>query len=77
MRSSSAAQDWRTRPPSDLPLEGDDFEGRPHPTEFRFLNLPSGEVLERNCHLGQRTRIDFATNVEDNYFDRAILPGVA
>ena len=56
--------------------EGDDFEGRTHPTEFRFLKLPYGEVLERNCYLGQRTRIDFATDVEDNYFDRAILPGV-
>ena len=55
--------------------EGDDFDGRPHPTEFRFLNLPYGELLERNCHLGQRTRIDFATDVEDDYFDRAILPG--
>ena len=56
-------------------LEGDDFRGRTHPTEFRFLNLPYGKMLERNCHLGQRIRIDFATNVEDNYFDRAILPG--
>ena len=55
--------------------EGGDFEGRPHPTEFRFLRLPYGEVFERNCHVGQRTRIDFATDVEDNYFDRAIIPG--
>ena len=55
--------------------QGDNFEGQPHPTEFRFLKLPYGEVLERNCHLGQRTRIDFATDVEDDYFDRAILPG--
>ena len=55
--------------------QGDDFEGQPHPTEFRFLNLPYAEVLERNCHLGQRTRIDFATDVEDDYFDRAVLPG--
>ena len=53
---------------------GDEFEGRPHPTEFRFLKLPYGRELERNCHIGQRTRIDFATDVEDNYFDRAILP---
>ena len=55
--------------------EGDDFESKPHPTEFRFLNLPYGEVLRRNCHVGQRTRIDFATDVENGYFDRAILPG--
>ncbi len=55
--------------------EGDEFEGRPHPTEFRFLNLQRGEVLDRSCHIGQRTRIDFATDVEDSYFDRAILPG--
>ncbi len=55
--------------------EGDEFKGRPHPKEFRFLKLPYGEVLKRNCHIGQRTRIDFATDVEDDYFDRAILPG--
>ncbi len=55
--------------------QGNNFEGQPHPTEFRFLKLPYGEVLERNCHLGQRTQIDFATDVEDDYFDRAILPG--
>ena len=54
---------------------GNDFKGQPHPTEFRFQKLPYGEVLERNCHIGQRTRIDFATDVEDEYFDRAILPG--
>ena len=58
-----------------LSREGDDFKGLPHPTEFRFLNLPYGETLERNCHLGQRARIDFATDVEDDYFDRAVLPG--
>ena len=56
-------------------LQGDNFDGKPHPTEFRFLNRPYGEVLERNCHFGQRTRIDFATDVQDDYFDRAILPG--
>ena len=53
----------------------DVFKGRQHPTEFRFLKLPYGEELERNCHMGQRTRIDFATDVEDDYFDREILPG--
>ncbi len=55
--------------------EGDEFEGRPHPTEFRFLNGHYGGVLKRSCHIGQRTRIDFATDVEDRYFDRPILPG--
>ena len=55
--------------------EGDEFEGRPHPTEFRFRRLQYGDVLQRSCHIGQRARIDFATDVEDSYFDRAILPG--
>ena len=55
--------------------EGDEFEGRPHPTEFRFFDLQYGEELERNCHIGQRTRLAFATDVENDYFDRAILPG--
>ena len=54
---------------------GAEFEGRPHPTEFYFLNGKYGEVLQRNCHIGQRTRVSFATDVEDGYFDRAILPG--
>lgn len=55
--------------------DGDEFEGLPHPTEFRFLKLQYGKELERTCHMGQRVRIDFATDVEDSYFKRAILPG--
>lgn len=56
-------------------FEGDEYEGRPHPTEFRFLKLQYGQELQRNCHIGQRLRIDFATDAEDGYFKRAILPG--
>ncbi|MCY3607688.1 MAG: hypothetical protein OXG57_04515 [Acidimicrobiaceae bacterium] len=55
--------------------DGEKFEGRPHPTEFRFQKLQHGEELSRNCHIGQRLRIDFLTDAEDNYFKRAILPG--
>ena len=56
-------------------LEGDEYEGKPHPTEFHFLKLQYGRELHRNCHLGQRLRIDFVTDVEDGYFKRPILPG--
>lgn len=55
--------------------EGEEYDGKPHPTVFHFRKLQDGQELRRNCHIGQRLRIDFATDVEDGYFKRAILPG--
>ena len=51
------------------------FEGEEHPTYFRFKNLEYGRTLKRDAHLGQRVRLDFETDVENEYFKRAALPG--
>lgn len=51
------------------------FAGKPHPTFFRFHNRKAGEVLQRTCELGRRSRIKFETDVENAYFSRPSLPG--
>ena len=51
------------------------FKGRRHPTFFRTVNCDYGKVYERNCELGRRCRIKFETDVENEYFDRAIDRG--
>ena len=52
-----------------------EFKGQPHPTYFRVRSLNYGETLRRPAHLGQKTRIAFETDVEDNYFRRSAHPG--
>jgi hypothetical protein len=47
------------------------FTGRRHPTYFLIRNSPYGALFHRNCELGRRTRIEFETDVENEYFDRA------
>lgn len=51
------------------------FEGRPHPTEFHFEGLQPGAILSKVAHLEQRVRITFETDVANDYFKRAALPG--
>jgi len=46
------------------------FNGRRHPTYFRIRNSPYGALFHRNCELGRRCRIEFETDVENEYFDR-------
>ena len=53
----------------------DAFEGRAHPTFFRFKDRAAGTVLTRDCHLGQRLRLDFETDAVNDYFRRATTPG--
>lgn len=58
------------------PTSGDKpFEGRRHPTYFRFHGLPYGQVLVRNCEQGRRCRVKFDTDVENGYFERATDKG--
>lgn len=52
-----------------------EFQGRKHPTFFRFFKRHDGETLVRNAELGRRCRIKFETDVENDYFSRADLPG--
>lgn len=51
------------------------FRGHRHPTVFKFKGLPFGSVLQRTAHIGQRLRITFETDVENDYFRRSAQPG--
>ncbi|MCO6043097.1 hypothetical protein NG895_04195 [Aeoliella sp. ICT_H6.2] len=51
------------------------FEGKPHPTYFRYRNKPNGTTLHRDCEIGRRARIKFETDVENGYFNRSSLKG--
>jgi hypothetical protein len=52
-----------------------EFKGHKHPTFFRFFKKRDHETLTRNTELGRRCRIKFETDVENDYFSRADLPG--
>src|SRR5205807_804543 len=44
------------------------FVGRRFPTYFRFKGLATGRELTRAAHIGQRVRVAFETDAEDDYF---------
>ncbi|MCG8554029.1 MAG: hypothetical protein MJD61_01890 [Proteobacteria bacterium] len=46
------------------------FKGKRFPTYFRFRGKPDSHVLQRECAINLRQRIEFETDVEDNYFGR-------
>lgn len=52
-----------------------EFQGQLHPSYFRFADHQAGEVLLRSARIGQRFRIDFETDVENEYFRRPVDPG--
>ena len=51
------------------------FDGKKHPTYFRFTSRDQGVMLERDVHLGQQARIAFDTDAGNGYFDRRIDAG--
>jgi hypothetical protein len=51
------------------------FEGKPHPTYFKFPKKPYGEILYRTFEVGRRCRISFETDVVNDYFNRTAYPG--
>ena len=51
------------------------FEGRPHPSLFKFKQLDYGKKLNRETPLNMRSRIIFETDVVNDYFKREKLPG--
>ena len=51
------------------------FQGREHPTYFRFKKKKYGDLVQRSCEIGRRCRIDFETDVVNDYFYRAVNPG--
>ena len=51
------------------------FEGKPHPTYFRFSGKEQGATLARSAHLERRVRLQFETDVVDEYFYRKVDRG--
>ena len=51
------------------------FKGKLHPTFFKFKKKEYGELFHRDCEIGRRCRIDFETDVTNDYFDRVSNPG--
>lgn len=51
------------------------FEGKPHPTYFKFPKKEYGEILSRSFEVGRRSRLSFETDVVNDYFSRAVNPG--
>jgi hypothetical protein len=52
-----------------------DFEGKKHPTYFKFKGKEYGRELRRDCHINQRCRIIFETDAANDYFSRNVDPG--
>jgi hypothetical protein len=52
-----------------------EFEGKHHPTYFKFKGKDYGKVMSRDCNLGQRCRITFETDTVNDYFSRQVNPG--
>jgi hypothetical protein len=47
------------------------FQGKKHPTYFKFKGKEYGRELRRDCHLDQRCRVTFETDAANDYFSRA------
>jgi hypothetical protein len=60
-----------SKEPSDKP-----FNGKQHPTFFRFAGKEQGELLARAAHLESKVRIAFDTDVVDDYFTRKVDRGL-
>jgi len=51
------------------------YMGKKHPSYFKFKGKDSGYVFKRTCNVNVRARIQFETDVENDYFTREIIPG--
>ena len=51
------------------------FDGTEHPSYFRFKDHKSGEAVNRPAYIGQRFRLTFETDVENEFFRRSLDPG--
>ena len=51
------------------------FVGKPHPSYFKFPKKEYGEILPRSFEVGRRCRLAFETDVDNEYFSRAVNPG--
>jgi len=55
--------------------EEERFEGKTHPTYFKFKGKDYGKVLVRDCHINQRCRITFESDAVNEYFKRQVNSG--
>lgn len=51
------------------------YEGRKHPTYFKFKGKEYGQKLLKECHIDYRARITFETDAVNDYFSRNIDRG--
>ena len=54
---------------------GEPFNGRKFPTYFRLAKRPKKGLLRKPCPLNRTAKIEFETDAENEYFDRASVPG--
>ncbi len=52
-----------------------EFVGQTHPTFFRFAKAPNADRINRSAEQGRKCRIKFETDVVNDYFTRASVPG--
>lgn len=52
-----------------------EFEGKKHPSFFKFKDKDYGKELQRDCHINQRCRITFETDVVNDYLSRSVDKG--
>ena len=51
------------------------FQGKKHPTYFKFKGKEYGRELRRDCHVNQRCRVTFETDAANDYFSRTADSG--
>jgi len=52
-----------------------EFQGKKHPTYFKFKGKEYGRELRRGCHINQRCRVTFETDAVNDYFSRTADSG--
>jgi hypothetical protein len=55
--------------------EEKEFEGKKHPTFFKFKGKDYGKELQKDCHINQRCRVTFETDAINDYFSRSADQG--
>lgn len=56
--------------PRDVALNEKEYIGKRFPTFFKFKKVDYGKSIERPCNINRRARINFETDVENDYFKR-------
>ena len=72
LRGGRVSNPFKTR---EVQTREEPFEGKRHPTYFKFKGKEYGTLLRRECHINMRCRILFETDVVNDYFSRDIDQG--